>query len=102
MDTNRRARRASAGHRKANGHLLFCFIINLIKDRLLDIIDDRTYEDRQELEGVRQDLDDYQYSLDNLEYNIEDSIKYSDYEELQSKLEELENKLEELEVSIES
>ena len=78
------------------------FIINLIKDRLLDIIDDRTYEDRQELEGVRQDLNDYQYSLDILEHNIEDSIQYSDYEELQSELQELENKLQELEVSIES
>ena len=39
------------------------FIINLIKDRLLDIIDDRTYDDRQELEGVRQDLNDYQYYI---------------------------------------
>jgi len=78
------------------------FIINLIMDRLLNIIDDRTYDDRQELEGIRQDLDDYKFLADNLEYSIEDLIKYSDYEELQSKLQELENKLEELEVSIES
>jgi len=78
------------------------FIINLIKDRLLDIIDDRTYEDRQELEGLRADIEGCQSTADNLEYNIEDTIKYSDYEELQSELQELENKLQELEVSIES
>ena len=33
-------------------------ITYIILDRLLNIIDDRTYDDRQELEGLRADFDD--------------------------------------------
>ena len=69
-------------------------ITYIILDRLLNIIDDRTYDDRQELEGLRADFDDCQSTVDNIEYNVEDTIKYSDYEELKSELEELKNKLE--------
>jgi len=69
-------------------------ITYIILDRLLKIIDDRTYDDRQELEGLRADFDDCQSTVDNIEYNVEDTMKYSDYEELKSKLEELENRLE--------
>ena len=69
-------------------------ITYIILDRLLKIIDDRTYDDRQELEGLRADFDDCQSTVDNIEYNVEDTIKYSDYEELKSELEELKNKLE--------
>lgn len=69
-------------------------ITYIILDRLLKIIDDRTYDDKQELEGLRADFDDCQSTVDNIEYNVEDTIKYSDYEELKSELEELKNKLE--------
>ena len=69
-------------------------ITYIILDRLLKIIDDRTYDDKQELEGLRADIEGYQLTADNLEYNIEDTVKYSDYEELKSELEELKNKLE--------
>ena len=69
-------------------------ITYIILDRLLNIIDDRTYDDKQELEGLRADFDDCQSTVDNIEYNVEDTIKYSDYEELKSELEELKNKLE--------
>ena len=69
-------------------------ITDIILDRLLKIIADRTYDDRQELEGLRADFDDCQSTVDNIEYNVEDTIKYSDYEELKSELEELKNKLE--------
>ena len=69
-------------------------ITYIILDRLLNIIDDRTYDDRQELEGLRADFEDCQSTVDNIEYNVEDTVKYSDYEELKSELEELKNKLE--------
>ena len=69
-------------------------ITYIILDRLLNIIDDRTYDDKQELEGLRADFEDCQSTVDNIEYNVEDTIKYSDYEELKSELEELKNKLE--------
>tara|TARA_R100001082_G_scaffold97878_1_gene65903 strand:- start:1616 stop:1861 length:246 start_codon:yes stop_codon:yes gene_type:complete len=69
-------------------------ITYIILDRLLKIIDDRTYDDKQELEGLRADFDDCQSTVDNIEYNVEDTVKYSDYEELKSELEELKNKLE--------
>ena len=69
-------------------------ITYIILDRLLKIIYDRTYDDRQELEGLRADFDDCQSTVDNIEYNVEDTVKYSDYEELKSELEELKNKLE--------
>tara|TARA_X000001388_G_scaffold23466_1_gene15955 strand:+ start:1049 stop:1300 length:252 start_codon:yes stop_codon:yes gene_type:complete len=69
-------------------------ITYIILDRLLKIIDDRTYDDKQELEGLRADFHDCQSTVDNIEYNVEDTIKYSDYEELKSELEELKNKLE--------
>ena len=69
-------------------------ITYIILDRLLKIIDDRTYDDKQELEGLWADFDDCQSTVDNIEYNVEDTIKYSDYEELKSELEELKNKLE--------
>ena len=69
-------------------------ITYIILDRLLKIIDDRTYDDKQELEGLRADFNDCQLTVDNIEYNVEDTIKYSDYEELKSELEELKNKLE--------
>ena len=69
-------------------------ITYIILDRLLKIIDDRTYDDKQELEGLRADFDDCQSTVDNIEFNVEDTIKYSDYEELKSELEELKNKLE--------
>ena len=72
-------------------------ITYIILDRLLKIIDDRTYDDKQELEGLRADFDDCQSTVDNIEWNfnnVEDTIKYSDYEELKSELEELKNKLE--------
>tara|TARA_A100000172_G_scaffold23691_1_gene13831 strand:- start:337 stop:582 length:246 start_codon:yes stop_codon:yes gene_type:complete len=69
-------------------------ITYIILDRLLKIIDDRTYDDKQELEGLRADFDDCQSTVDNIEYNVEETIKYSDYEELKSELEELKNKLE--------
>ena len=69
-------------------------ITYIILDRLLKIIDHRTYDDRQELEGLRADFNDCQSTVDNIEYNVEDTVKYSDYEELKSELEELKNKLE--------
>ncbi len=69
-------------------------ITYIILDRLLKIIDDRTYDDRQELEGLRADFNDCQSTVDNIEYNVEDTVNYSDYEELKSELEELKNKLE--------
>ena len=80
------------------------FIINLIKDRLLNIIDDRTYDDRQEIEGVRRDLEDCQ---NNLESELYDKPSFYDME---TQVEELVNnemanlieRLEELESKIES
>jgi hypothetical protein len=80
------------------------FIINLIKDRLLDIIDDRTYDDRQEIEGVRRDLEDCQH---NLESELYDKPNFYDME---TQVEELVNnemadvieRLEKLESKIES
>ncbi len=80
------------------------FIINLIKDRLLDIIDDRTYDDRQEIEGVRRDLDDCQH---NLESELYDKPSFYDMEEqlgelVTNEMADVIKRLEELESKIES
>mgnify|MGYP003109403211 FL=1 len=55
-------------------------ITYIILDRLLNIIDDRTYDDRQELEGLRADFDEYQSTVDNMQIDVEDKPSYHDME----------------------